>query len=326
MRLPALALRMLRYRVALMLGLFFALGLAWHQGAAQLRWTYLPGLAALASSYICATCLNDVADREIDAVNHAGHKGRPLVTGEATPGQLQLLAVAAAALAMALGALMGPLALLLILASLAVNVTYSLPPFKLSHRFAFAPVLLALAYVLIPFQLGAAAADGTGRPGELLFLAGLLLLFLARILLKDFRDRAGDARYSKPTLLLRHGKTATCAVSGIALLAGDVWICLGLRPDWPVAGVVQVFVAGIALLLLQLWRTGESEAEQAAIGLGARLGNGLLLTILAWLVMEASGSPPPVQLAFGVLLLAAYGGSVLALATNPGRVQIGYRG
>ena len=47
---------------------------------------------------------NDIADREIDAVNHAGHAGRPLVTGEATPGQLQLLAVAAGALALALGA------------------------------------------------------------------------------------------------------------------------------------------------------------------------------------------------------------------------------
>ena len=42
--------------------------------------------------------------------------------------------------------------------------------------------------------------------------------------------------------------------------------------------------------------------------------------------MEAFGSPMPMQLGFGVSLLAAFGGSVLVLATNPGRAQIGYRG
>jgi 4-hydroxybenzoate polyprenyltransferase len=325
-KLLQLAGRMLRYRVALMLGLFFALGLAWHSGTAQPRWAYVLGLAALAASYICATCLNDVADREIDAVNHAGHRGRPLVTGEASPRQLRLLAVGAGAVALGLAAPLGPAALLLVVASLAINVAYSMPPLQLSHRSAFAPVVLALAYVMLPFQLGAIAAAGPARTGELVFVAGLLLLFLARIVLKDFRDRAGDARYGKPTLLLCHGKSATCAVSAFALVAGDIALCLGLGLRLPAVVVLQAFVAGIFLLGVMLWRAGETESEQAAIGLGARLGNGLLLMVLAWLVMDTAGAPPLAEIAFGLFLLAAYGGSVLALAMNPSRVQIGYRG
>ena len=58
------------------------------------------------------------------------------------------------------------------------------------------------------------------------------MLFVARIVLKDFRDREGDALYGKPTLLLRFGKDATCAVSLAALLAGN---CLLLGRAAPAA-------------------------------------------------------------------------------------------
>ena len=51
-------------------------------------------------------------------------------------------------------------------------------------------------------------------------LLGLCVLFFARIILKDIRDRLGDAAHGKPTALLRLGKSATCAVSIVGAVAG----------------------------------------------------------------------------------------------------------
>src|SRR3989344_6630101 len=97
MKILRLYFRMLRYRVAIMLLLFFLLGVAAHQELTNFSLDYLWAALALASSYVAATTMNDIADRKIDSVNHPTSKGRPLITGEATEKDLyfvHLLAVA----------------------------------------------------------------------------------------------------------------------------------------------------------------------------------------------------------------------------------------
>ena len=221
---------MLRYRVASMLWMFMLVGAAGHGGLEQpsprLGWVAL----LLAATYVAATTANDVADREIDLVNHPRDRGRPLVSGEAEPLDLWLVHAAAVALAAGAAAAAGDAALALGALSLAIAWTYSLRPLVLSHRTYLAHLCLAVAYVAIPYALGLAAAGA--RPGrrDVLLGAGLLAVFLARIVLKDFRDREGDARFGKPTLLLRLGKPATCAVSAASLAAGDVLLLVALRP------------------------------------------------------------------------------------------------
>jgi 4-hydroxybenzoate polyprenyltransferase len=59
-------------------------------------------------------------------------------------------------------------------------------------------------------------------------MAALYLLFAGRIVLKDFRDRVGDAAYGKPTFLLLYGKRATCLVSAGAICAGDALLVAAL--------------------------------------------------------------------------------------------------
>jgi hypothetical protein len=76
-----------------------------------------------------------------------------------------------------------------------------------------APLGLCIAYVLLPYWLGVVVAGQTLTAGDALLLAAFMVLFLGCINLKDFRDRAGDARYGKPTFVLRYGKRAAWLVS-----------------------------------------------------------------------------------------------------------------
>ena len=75
--------RMLRYRVAVMIVMFMLLGAARADGLVGSAWGLVWAALALASSYVAATTINDVADREIDLVNHPRDSGRPLVRSQA---------------------------------------------------------------------------------------------------------------------------------------------------------------------------------------------------------------------------------------------------
>ncbi len=83
MKMFVLYWRLLRYRVAVMIILFMLLGAAWHGGLRTIGLPVILMILALASSYVGATSVNDIADREIDEINHPGDGGRPLVTGAA---------------------------------------------------------------------------------------------------------------------------------------------------------------------------------------------------------------------------------------------------
>ncbi len=143
-------------------------------------------------------------------------------------------------------------------------------------------------------------------------------------MLKDFRDREGDARYGKPTLLLRYGKTATCATSFAALVAGDVVLAVALEPG--VVALAQPLVLATAGMLWTLWRAEDGRAEQVAIGIGARMGNGLLLCVLTWLVVEGRGASIEEAAFLTGAVCALFLLSFAALAANPQEAVIGYKG
>lgn len=326
MSLVLLYARMLRHRVALMIWMFLLLAVVVHGGLASLSWDLLFATVLLASSYVAATTVNDLVDLPIDRVNHPGDRGRPLVTGDAVPGQLVAVNAIGAAAALASAAPLGPTAVAVALGALVVGYAYSLGPVRLSYRTYAAPVALAVAYVLVPYVLGLVIAGAAPTFRDALFGGSLFLLFVARITLKDFRDRAGDARYGRPTLLLRFGKGVTCAVSGAALVSGDALLLLALRPPFAVSAMVELYVVAIAGMLARLWRSPEGRAEQVAIGIGARMGNGLLVTVLGWLALSGEGAPIAVSILLVLSVLAVYGASFLALVTHPEDAVIGYKG
>lgn len=326
MRHAHLAVLMLRYRVASMIWMFMLLGAAAHGGLEQPTWRPALAALALAATYVAATTANDVADREIDLVNHPRDRGRPLVTGEASPRDLWLVHAGAVVVAVAAAVPLGAAGLALVVLSLAVAWAYSLPPLLLSYRTYLTHLCLAVAYVAIPYALGFAATGARPRADDALLGSAAFALFLARIVLKDFRDRDGDARYGKPTLLLRFGKRPTCAVSGAALLAGNALLLAALRPSAGLAVLVELYVAAIAWMLLRLAAAERPHDEQVAIGTGARMGNGLLVTALAWLALEAHGTPPAQRLLVVATLAAVFASGFLVLALRPEQAVIGYKG
>lgn len=324
-RLPLLALRMLRYRVAAMLWLFMLLGAAAQNGLATLGWRHLLAGAALAASYVAATSLNDVADRELDLVNHPRDAGRPLVTGEASPRQLVLLAALACPLALGLATPLGPSALAATALGLAIAIAYSVRPLALSYRTVGAPLVLAVGYVLVPFALGAAAAGEALGVEDTALCTALVLLFVARIVLKDFRDREGDARYGRPTVLLRHGKGATCTVSASCLLLGTVALLSALHVPTFVTLLLLPYAGAAAFLVRRLHAAAPGRDEQVAIGAGARAGNGLLLVALGALVLAGHGADTGTQVAFALALGSLFALALLALASDAD-VVVGYKG
>ncbi|HEX2421659.1 MAG TPA: UbiA family prenyltransferase [Actinomycetota bacterium] len=96
-------------------------------------------------------------------------------------------------------------------------------------------------------------------------VGGLFVLFFARIILKDLRDRLGDARFGKPTLLLRIGKRATCAVSMAGAALGTAVLIAGLELLATIALLLGSCGLGIEWMLLRLARTHDERAEQVTM-------------------------------------------------------------
>ncbi len=326
MKVAVLSWRLLRYRVAVMIILFMLIGTARQGGPTTIDLPVVLAMLALASSYVSATSVNDIADREIDEINHPGDKGRPLLTGAANVADLWLVFGVASVLAVTLALAVGPLAAGIIALSLLIGALYSLEPLKLSYRTFLAPLTLAVAYVGIPYWLGVVVAEGRLETSDLPLVAALYLLFVSRIVLKDFRDREGDARYGKPTFLLRYGKPATCLASFAALCMGDIVLSAALAETWWLAALLQPYVVGATIMLRRLYKVTGRKDEQLSIGVGARMGNGLLTTLLGVLVLASHDADPVVQSTFGLALMAFYMVNFIDFLRHPDRAVIGYKG
>jgi 4-hydroxybenzoate polyprenyltransferase len=319
-----LFVRMLRVRVAITMWTFMLIGLARH-GTPAIGRDLILATVAIAASYVTATTLNDLADADIDRVNRPADRGRPLVAGDASPADLWRTHRAATGVAAAAAIPLGTPGVVVVGTSLLLGYAYSGAPFRVSRRWSLAPLLLAAAYVVIPYALGVALAGGRWGAEDVPTLAGLFVLFLARIVLKDFRDRLGDERFGKRTVLQRVGKDATCRFGQGGAVVGGAVLIAGLAPTAVAAAVLGLAVAGIVWQLEELRRTPNPRLEQVAIGLAARIGNGLLCGSLAWLLLERSGASPAQATSVVVLIGVVFALGVGPAALDPRSVRIGYK-
>lgn len=326
MRIIELFWRLLRYRVAVMLILFMLLAAAIHQAIDTHAWQLSTAAIALAFSYVSATSANDLADEKIDAINHPDSPGRPLITGQATATDMRRLFIVASSMTVLLATVISPWAAVVMLTSVLLNIVYSLPPARLSYRTFWAPMILGAAYVGVPYILALVATDnGFGR-ADGVWLAGLYLMFVGRIILKDFRDRKGDAKYHKPTFLLRFGKGATCLFSFIGLSVGGILLVIqSLHPLW-LAVVVLGYMISIAAMLKRLWTVPIGHEEQISIGVGARMGNGLLITLLTFFVLQESRAPSTLQTTTTLSIAGLFFVSYFNFLRHPEQAVVGYKG
>ena len=326
MRLVRLAWQFLRYRVAIMLLLFLLLSTALHGNLANYYPAILLASLALIFSYISATSMNDITDKKIDSINHPDSPGRPLVSGRATirDAKLVFLLSSIAALLFALSINWGAAALIAL--SILINVLYSVPPFRISYRTFFAPLLLGIAYVGVPYALGIAITNSNATTNDILWFAGLYAIFIGRIILKDFRDRKGDSKYNKPTFLLRFGKKATCIFSVLAILLGGLIIIFQVRASSWLALLVSLYLASILFMIKRLYQAAEGTEEQISIGIGAKMGNGLMITLLTYFALLSGGAPESTQITVSLIISGLFFINYVAFFSNPHSAVIGYKG
>ncbi len=315
---------MVRPRAAITMWTFLVIGLARHAGptiSTVLVWATI----ALAASYAVATSVNDLADVEIDRTNGLRDASRPLATGAASVTDLRWTAATAGVVAVAAAVPLGAPGLAVIGLCLAIDVVYSAAPARLSRRWTIAPIALTIAYVALPYTLGVVVAHGSLGRADTPLVAGLCVLFFARIILKDIRDRLGDAAHGKPTMLLRLGKNATCAVSIAAATVGVATTAWAIRPPTPVAAAIAVDGAAILWMLMRLRVTTDRTGELVTIGTAARAGNALLIAVVASLLLSAQGARPAQASLVVVTVTAVAAVGFLDLALRPERARVAYK-
>lgn len=284
-----LLVMMVRPPVALVLTLFAAIGAAVGGQGNDLHPLLTIDLLVIAAWFVNAAALNDLSDEAIDRVNLADARGRPLVSGHASRRHLLTFGLVAGAVALAGAWSVNPRVGIVVTAGLALNAAYSVEPLRLSRRGLLAVVLLPLGYVALPFLVGVLSVQPGLGPRGFEILVGLYVAFMGRIVLKDFRDEAGDRLFGKRTFLVRQGRHRTCAFSAACWLAGSG--ALIVMTPLP-AAVVAVFVAylvcvGHALYLLA--RSADPVADGAIIGGIAQIGRGMCISVLAHLTMTSEG-------------------------------------
>lgn len=317
---------MLRFRTAALLLPFFLLAPALHGTLQNFRWAYVAGLVALCASYVVATSLNDIFDFEIDRINHPHAPERPLVSGAATARQLIAIAPVTAVISLLAGAVIGPVGLALVALSLLLNLAYSVPPVRLCARALAAPVVLALAYVVLPYGIGLAAAGANVGWFDARVVACFVVLFTGRMLLKDFRDRQGDAAFDKRTFLLTYGKRATLTATLVCVVVGDALLLAVVPANLVLVAAIESYFVAIAVQLYRLWMAGTPEDERVAIAMGARMGNAVVLTLLGFVLLQAAGAAGTEQGVFVIALALMFWFVYVYLASRPREALIAYRG
>ena len=240
------------------------------------------GLGLVVAFIVHANSINDWTDREIDRINLQDAGDRPLLTGDISALQFWLLHGLSALAALALALVYGYRVWWVTLAVLAVDYVYSLPPLRLTNRTVLSPLLLAVTYTGYSLAIGVGATDpAADYPWS---LAGALSLgFVARLLLKDFRDVAGDREHGKHTFLIRFGARPTAAASGLCAAGAAIW--LAALSGWS-PGVVAFLGLATALAASWLARLAASEPsrQERLVRMVARAANYSLVVYLAHLL------------------------------------------
>lgn len=272
----------------------------------------LGGLLLIALWYAHAVAINDLSDVAADAINLADAGDRPLINRTASAGRVRLTAGILSAAVLLLAVLLSPWLALAALIMMLLNLAYSLPPVRLSGRGAAAQLLLPIGYVVFPAVVVWAVAGHppvSWRGG--LGVAGLYLLLVGRLFLKDVRDVEGDRRTGKRTFLVRHGLRVTLIASAVCLIAGVVIMAVAIMPPPRYALIVAAVVVIIVepWLLIKLGAETELPRRLLWVGLVGRVASLWTFCCTVSLAVSRWGTGPwwhqEVVTALGVIMFGA---------------------
>jgi geranylgeranylglycerol-phosphate geranylgeranyltransferase len=225
-----------------------------------LRGAALGALAAFAAAS-GANALNDVVDRKADAVNRPR---RPVASGRVGVRAALAAAVAACAVAVALGFAVSPSAGALSVAWVAGTALYSLAV----KRVPLASNALAAAVAASPLVMGGVTQ---GRPGPTAAPFALAFLaHLAREIVKDVEDLEGDSAAGVRTIAATAGPSAALTVARLVVVALIAAAAVPLADRTYGWGYGAALVVADALLVRALV-TAAPGADRAALGRASRL-------------------------------------------------------
>jgi len=312
-----------RPAVLVLMALSAALGTA-SAGHADDVASWLHALVVVLGFIVFSVAVNDLSDVAADRANALAD--RLLATGTARARQMVAVAAAGAVVALGSAALAGPACAALVAAGLVLACGHSLPPARFAGRGVVGPLVLPAGFVAVPFLAGvfATGADAvTGR--QLVLLGGLYLGFVARLVLKDFRDVRGDAMVGKRTFLVRRGRVAACRLSALMWVAGSAALVGVEGLD---AGTTAAFLgcaAAAVWFVGRLERSRDHRADDRLVAAVASCGRGQLVVLVVHFGAVQAGTPAPARwalvaaVAAGFVTLAAAGPQVSARRAPPAR-------
>ncbi|MEM3607778.1 MAG: geranylgeranylglycerol-phosphate geranylgeranyltransferase [Candidatus Bathyarchaeia archaeon] len=235
------SLRLIRPVNSAMMGLAVAIGVFMaSKGAAP--WTsYILGFSVGFLLTAGTMCINDYYDRGIDAVNAPG---RPIPSGQVTPGYSLGLGVLLAASGLAVSALINIPALMIAAASVALMAYYNVH----GKRTGLPGNLIVSICVSLPFLFGGAVSNRIS--GVLTVFS--LMAFLAntgREVAKGIADVEGDRGGGVKTLAVERGSRFAGRVAALFYLAAVALSPIPLAMGWlsPMYGLT-VSVADLGFL------------------------------------------------------------------------------
>lgn len=235
--------------------------------------------------YFHAASSNDYSDRKIDEVNLGEAKNRPLIANSISHKTLWALHLFAGFATLGASLIYGRIVVLLTLAVLLYDYAYSFKPIRITDRGIISQLTLPFAYVLFPLSLGYWSVD-TDITYPWLLLAGLYTGFVARLMLKDFRDVKGDKMFGKCTFLLRHGRLATCYMSEFFALVSLIILSFVINFS---LGAFIILVVGHVLaswFLIILSRTSQIDRQVKLVNTIAKTANGSVIVILTFYFLD----------------------------------------
>lgn len=232
---------------------------------------------------IHANSINDYSDRDIDKINLKDAHDRPLVTKDITNAQFWAIHFASGFVMLGLSIFYGLGGIILTLAVIFIDYIYSLKPLRITDRTFASPVLLAIAYTYYSFSLGFWSVH-TNTTYPWLLTIGLCFGFVARLLLKDFRDVKGDKQHGKITFLLRFGSKLTSFVSGVFWIAA--MLVVFAATSFPIGIIVPLSLGSIMVCkwLFLLSKERSITHQQELVAIIAKAANIAIITILAYLL------------------------------------------
>ncbi|WP_135506115.1 chlorophyll synthase ChlG [Roseovarius aestuariivivens] len=211
-------------------------------------WLVLIGIV-LAGPVVCgmSQAANDWCDRHVDAINEPH---RPIPSGR-IPGRWGLwIALIMSALALALGATLGPWGFGATVFGVLAAWAYSAEPVRLKKSGWWGPGLVGLCYEGLPWFTGAAVLSA-GAPSVQTVLVALLYALGAHgiMTLNDFKALEGDRQMGVNSLPVTLGPERAARVACWVMAVPQVAV-IGLLLAW---GQVWHALAVAVLLAVQIW-------------------------------------------------------------------------